>query len=128
MIFCCNNTATTEIYTYGHTLSLHDALPIYPATHAAPRGLLLHRVAEPHALYAPGNVQPPRQHFSGSMVSRSEEHTSELQSLMRISYAVFCLKTKTNISYLNIISPITYSTQHPHCHFIHFLIIILINS
>src|SRR3546814_6033328 len=28
---------------------------------------------------------------------RSEEHTSELQSLMRISYAVFCLKKKTNI-------------------------------
>src|SRR3546814_4341219 len=28
--------------------------------------------------------------------SRSEEHTSELQSLMRISYAVFCLKQKTN--------------------------------
>src|SRR3546814_4467497 len=27
-----------------------------------------------------------------SMLSRSEEHTSELQSLMRISYAVFCLK------------------------------------
>src|SRR3546814_6905675 len=29
---------------------------------------------------------------------RSEEHTSELQSLMRISYAVFCLKKKTNNS------------------------------
>src|SRR3546814_6292153 len=29
---------------------------------------------------------------------RSEEHTSELQSLMRISYAVFCLKKKTNTS------------------------------
>src|SRR3546814_2821046 len=29
-------------------------------------------------------------------VSRSEEHTSELQSLMRISYAVFCLKKKNN--------------------------------
>src|SRR3546814_8693061 len=29
---------------------------------------------------------------------RSEEHTSELQSLMRISYAVFCLKKKHNIS------------------------------
>src|SRR3546814_7346461 len=28
--------------------------------------------------------------------SRSEEHTSELQSLMRISYAVFCLKKKTD--------------------------------
>src|SRR3546814_3933423 len=30
------------------------------------------------------------------VVARSEEHTSELQSLMRISYAVFCLKKKTN--------------------------------
>src|SRR3546814_5032613 len=29
---------------------------------------------------------------------RSEEHTSELQSLMRISYAVFCLKTKIQVS------------------------------
>src|SRR3546814_7373171 len=29
---------------------------------------------------------------------RSEEHTSELQSLMRISYAVFCLKKKTTIN------------------------------
>src|SRR3546814_8700895 len=31
---------------------------------------------------------------SGSRIGRSEEHTSELQSLMRISYAVFCLKKK----------------------------------
>src|SRR3546814_10914735 len=31
-------------------------------------------------------------------VARSEEHTSELQSLMRISYAVFCLKKQTNTS------------------------------
>src|SRR3546814_4491137 len=31
-----------------------------------------------------------------SLDRRSEEHTSELQSLMRISYAVFCLKTKTS--------------------------------
>src|SRR3546814_2876350 len=30
-------------------------------------------------------------------ILRSEEHTSELQSLMRISYAVFCLKKKKNI-------------------------------
>src|SRR3546814_9535417 len=33
---------------------------------------------------------------SSSVVQRSEEHTSELQSIMRISYAVFCLKKKTN--------------------------------
>src|SRR3546814_8605035 len=34
-------------------------------------------------------------------VLRSEEHTSELQSLMRISYAVFCLKKKTKTSQKN---------------------------
>src|SRR3546814_4257919 len=33
-------------------------------------------------------------HFSVAIRHRSEEHTSELQSLMRISYAVFCLKKK----------------------------------
>src|SRR3546814_7734882 len=33
---------------------------------------------------------------ASELLSRSEEHTSELQSLMRISYAVFCLKKKTN--------------------------------
>src|SRR3546814_4539307 len=34
--------------------------------------------------------------YPGMNRVRSEEHTSELQSLMRISYAVFCLKKKTN--------------------------------
>src|SRR3546814_4433286 len=34
---------------------------------------------------------------TGMTKGRSEEHTSELQSLMRISYAVFCLKKKKNI-------------------------------
>src|SRR3546814_3662024 len=36
-----------------------------------------------------------RLQFQDNLAARSEEHTSELQSLMRISYAVFCLKTKT---------------------------------
>src|SRR3546814_1324645 len=35
---------------------------------------------------------------AASPTHRSEEHTSELQSLMRISYAVFCLKKKTNMN------------------------------
>src|SRR3546814_10922528 len=34
--------------------------------------------------------------FTFTLLGRSEEHTSELQSLMRISYAVFCLKKKTH--------------------------------
>src|SRR3546814_988761 len=35
----------------------------------------------------------------GDQLARSEEHTSELQSLMRISYAVFCLKKKKGVSH-----------------------------
>src|SRR3546814_4012538 len=38
-------------------------------------------------------IQP--HHVNGAAGQRSEEHTSELQSLMRISYAVFCLQKKT---------------------------------
>src|SRR3546814_4824472 len=38
---------------------------------------------------------------------RSEEHTSELQSLMRISYAVFCLKKKKNIQHTRLINKTT---------------------
>src|SRR3546814_9355690 len=39
---------------------------------------------------------------SFAIIDRSEEHTSELQSLMRISYAVFCLKKKNNKNTNNI--------------------------
>src|SRR3546814_10762100 len=39
---------------------------------------------------------PARGDGLGDRLERSEEHTSELQSLMRISYAVFCLKKKKN--------------------------------
>src|SRR3546814_1110872 len=41
---------------------------------------------------SPAGARTPR--------DRSEEHTSELQSLMRISYAVFCLKKKTTVKQL----------------------------
>src|SRR5881398_4185363 len=75
--FFFNDTATTEIYTLSDTLSLHDALPIsssWPGRAArSPRR------------------RPP--------TPRSEEHTSELQSPLNISYAVFCLKKKKNKTY-----------------------------
>src|SRR3546814_9647762 len=48
---------------------------------------------------------------------RSEEHTSELQSLMRISYAVFCLKKKINITLAALSSLII--TPHNHMNIIH---------
>src|SRR3546814_1991625 len=45
-------------------------------------------ITTPHGWQATGST-------IAALRSRSEEHTSELQSLMRISYAVFCLKKKT---------------------------------
>src|SRR3546814_4502763 len=46
--------------------------------------------------FAPGGLERVRAHAGLQRAAvRSEEHTSELQSLMRISYAVFCLKKKT---------------------------------
>src|SRR3546814_9855104 len=66
---------------------------------------------------AKGNVCRFRDHvvaeIAGGILkeTRSEEHTSELQSLMRISYAVFCLKKKKN--YKQNIESITMSkTSH----------------
>src|SRR3546814_8691226 len=150
IFFFFNDTATTEIYTYGHTLSLHDALPIYwryeleanqtlgkwgstklrvvyvdaedfvdvvpvdggesvgniPGAWAAavlwsatvnldPAGLKGVKI-EASVDLETSRLRDPftgeRRRWSGFQDrSRSEEHTSELQSLMRISYAVFCL-------------------------------------
>ena len=83
VFFFFNDTATTEIYT----LSLHDALPIYGA--AVADGAVV--VAE-HVVHADGAVVESV--VGGVDDGRSEEHTSELQSPVPISYAVFCLKKK----------------------------------
>src|SRR3546814_4825841 len=45
-------------------------------------------------------IRPSMSSWADRMLTRSEEHTSELQSLMRISYAVFCLHKK-NTNQLN---------------------------
>src|SRR3546814_1830499 len=68
------------------------------ATHGAPTTSNAH----PHATLEVSlvhngiieNFKELREELQASGRSRSEEHTSELQSLMRISYAVFCLKKK----------------------------------
>src|SRR3546814_6726413 len=101
-MFLLNATATTEIYTYCHTLSLHDALPI-----SALGGLLgvMFSIPLRRALVAESDLPYPEGRAAAEVLKvgegsragdaeRSEEHTSELQSLMRISYAVFCLKKK----------------------------------
>src|SRR3546814_3387420 len=50
-------------------------------------------------------------HSITALVARSEEHTSELQSLMRSSYAVFCLKKKTPTNTGTVIVTSDYCTQ-----------------
>src|SRR3546814_6043859 len=56
----------------------------------------------PHCRYrhllAEGAGNEDKGNIELALVQRSEEHTSELQSLMRISYAVFCLKKKKTIT------------------------------
>src|SRR3546814_1490818 len=61
-------------------------LSLFPAAHGARFGIG-RRVCRGARLYS-------------ACCHRSEEHTSELQSLMRISYAVFCLKKKNNNKYI----------------------------
>src|SRR3546814_4896320 len=57
----------------------------------------------------------PAAQAQGVKPGRSEEHTSELQSLMRISYAVFCLKKKTPRPQSN--QPYTFTSHHTQLHY-----------
>src|SRR5881227_3129197 len=75
--FFFNDTATTEIYTTVHTL------PTRRSSDLQARRLPQRRRGPLRAL-----------HRRGRLRTRSEEHTSELQSRTVISYAVFCLKKK----------------------------------
>src|SRR3546814_3864612 len=106
----CNDTAPTEIYTDLHTLSLHDAPPIYRGIEplaVRPNAVAHHRdelrigiAADPGRAIGGdvGRIKRAEGQHEGTSAGEgsSEEHTSELQSLMRSSYAVFSLN-KTNV-------------------------------
>src|SRR3546814_20101538 len=114
LFFCFHTTPTTEIYPNSHPLALLAALPIFMAV-INTNGMSLN--TQRNLSSSQGMLQTAMQRLSsglrinsakddaaGLAISdrmtaqirglRSEEHTSELQSLMRISYAVFCLKKK----------------------------------
>src|SRR3546814_5224201 len=95
----------------------------HPVPHGrtAQLGTSGHRVQQPRhppehtALQGAGNRRGDQDLSEPLHPRRSEEHTSELQSLMRISYAVFCLKKKTknkSITATNTTS--LYQTRTPH--------------
>src|SRR3546814_15016619 len=91
-----NYTATTEIYTYSHTLSLHDALPI---CREAVEGVVGQERSRGR------RSRRDDRKVAGAGAGRDEARPeigrapSELQSLMRSSYAVFCLKKKKVLTY-----------------------------
>src|SRR3546814_1880200 len=149
--FFFTDTAPTEIYTYCHTLSLHDALPIldtgsdlkvqygrrerrltllrgradFRVQHDSDRPFVV--LVGDASVTATGTRFQVRTADDAGAVTllegevvvaaqggekagdrvRSEEHTSELQSLMRSSYPVFCLKNNTQ--------PL-HPHHHPHRH------------
>src|SRR3546814_4655128 len=76
------STRTDTLFPYT---TLFRSAPI-PPKNGSPR--------QPAGVSPSSALPASRNHASTGPDSRSEEHTSELQSLMRISYAVFCLKKK----------------------------------
>src|SRR3546814_2389796 len=85
------STRTDTLFPYTTLFrSYRERLPVRPVV------ATMHNREQ----YLAGKVKQPRNTFEarmewiGRVQQRSEEHTSELQSLMRISYAVFCLKKK----------------------------------
>src|SRR3546814_1044761 len=97
----CRHTPCAATHRREATLTRHCRMEPVAATHRIrawcpsigmdTRATLM--PGAPSYLLASGTVRPTK--------LRSEEHTSELQSLMRISYAVFCLKKKTKMTLLH---------------------------
>src|SRR3546814_1642532 len=81
----------------AHDLRLRGGVALEPSPCAQEQrksGALLVWRAFPVSIWQAFLRRPIVRHARYARSSRSEEHTSELQSLMRISYAVFCLKKK----------------------------------
>src|SRR3546814_10438718 len=98
------STRTDTLLPYTTLFRSMQAGPAKAAAHE--QTFAAHRNLPAGQLVArqPADIAPIAQHLPGlseadqteqGIGQRSEEHTSELQSLMRISYAVFCLKKKT---------------------------------
>src|SRR3546814_2024226 len=84
---------------------IHAAIEMIQEHFLGQRRALAERKQLQHRIFLPGQLHAIAIHFDSLCVEvdgklarpRSEEHTSELQSLMRISYAVFLLKTNTKL-------------------------------
>src|SRR3546814_3468156 len=90
------NSATSTILVFAQVekLSFSGLRAVSPAVFMAWNMGLSFSFSLIHS-EMPSSRSENRKGIRQPQLSRSEEHTSELQSLMRISYAVFCLKKKT---------------------------------
>src|SRR3546814_7384836 len=115
-------TLTDTLFPYTTLFRSHDDFSKIHGVQRVGDRQFLQLVLNPCALAHPGGVD--RAHVPhlalgigpfpidrDAVARRSEEHTSELQSLMRISYAVFCLKKKKqhNTKYLIAMTKIIYT-------------------
>src|SRR3546814_7892725 len=104
--------AGTSLSTLGERLPFHPPATTclrYPAPTYTSGCAALRRSARLGLEHQAGAVHAEALALGGravvehmAEVGRSEEHTSELQSLMRISYAVFCLKKKKNTTRISL--------------------------
>src|SRR2546425_3254943 len=108
LFFFFNDTATTEIYT----LSLHDALPIYSAMKAGLTGIIRCLALEQAKRKIRVNGISP----SAVATPRSEEHTSELQSLAYLVCRLLLEKKKTQKRVTTASRTSTRSYTHATCH------------
>src|SRR3546814_2634530 len=83
-----------------------------PANASSINSAIFSESGEPKANMLPGNTVRATTFCTFS--NRSEEHTSELQSLMRISYAVFCLKKKKKQTNYDTTTITIYTSKEQH--------------
>src|SRR3546814_3291670 len=84
---CCNSPIALE-FTKGHWLSVSSGR--IPEGERPPAEMRTMVMGQPEGVELPGDI--PNYKTPSGKFMRSEEHTSELKSLMRNSYAVFCSK------------------------------------
>src|SRR3546814_3142807 len=91
-----NATMVYVTHDQVEAMTLADKIVVLSAGRVEQVGSPLELYHHPRNLFVAGFIGSPKMNFLETRVIgvRSEEHTSELQSLMRISYAVFCLKKK----------------------------------
>src|SRR3546814_2788734 len=112
------STRTDTLFPYTTLFRSHDcenrsakggSASSCTAPTAAPSAMPARRIPNGDRNFSANREFLPSRRIFRAEIIRSEEHTSELQSLMRISYAVFCLKKKTTHTTIPI-SILPYST------------------